>query len=123
ALNVVDPKKSFSPSEEKGISEKIQFTYRRVDIDSTYTLLENNFFVGIHQDNMDETIYQIEKEDSGYDVIPRLTSGHKIIQISKAEKSDRVILRRMNFIDYPDLEKTTISFKNPIKITSINEQQ
>src|SRR5690606_21177262 len=33
ALNVVDPKKSFSPSEEKGISEKIQFTYRRVDID------------------------------------------------------------------------------------------
>ena len=123
ALNPAVPQESFSPTGEKGIKEGIKFSYYRLDYDSTYTRLDINFFIGQNDLTKAETIYRIVPEDGRYTVEALLTSDHSIALISKAEKSDRVILRRMSFIDYPDLEKTTIAFDDPEKFTNINPQQ
>jgi len=122
-LNPSLPKDARCLTLEKGIAEKIRFDYYRLDDDSLYTLPENNFVLGINEQTKRETIYNLNFVENGYLITPLLSTDHRINLISKADKSDKVILRRMSFTEYPDLEKTTTSFTNPVKFSDINPQQ
>jgi len=120
SIHVSIPEKSYCLTQEKGVKEKIKFDYYRLDYDSVYSNLENNLIVGVNDLTKAETIYTI---DSTKEMTALLTTNHRISYISKAEESDQVIMRRMSFTDYPDLEKTNMKFENPIKFTDANTQQ
>lgn len=119
-LHPTDFENSFCPTEKKGTQDKIKFSYYRMDYDSTYSTLNNNLIIGVDDVTKAETIYEIT---SALGINPLLRTDHRISLISKAEESDRVILRRMSFTEYPDLEKTNLKFENPTKFTDINPQQ
>ena len=123
SLHPAVPANSVSISAGTGTKEKVRFIYYRFDYDSTYTTVPNNLFVGINEATKAETIYEINSSVKTFNINPLLTTNHRITYISKAEKSDRVLIRRMNFTDYPDLEKTNLKFENPEKFTAINPQQ
>jgi dipeptidyl aminopeptidase/acylaminoacyl peptidase len=123
ALNPADPGQNFSLSGENGIKAKIRFAYNRMDWDSTYTTIENNLLIGVDERTKRETIYGFQKNGNGYKTDALLSTDHRITLIMKAEESDRVILRRMSFTEYPDLEKTTMAFEELVKFSDINPQQ
>jgi len=120
SIHVSKPEKSYCLTQEKGRKEKIKFDYYRLDYDSVYTDLENNLIIGVNDLTKAETIYSFA---SSKEITALLTSNHRFTYISRAEESDQVIMRRMSFTDYPELEKTNFLFENPIKFTDVNSQQ
>lgn len=120
-LNPSSPEKSFCLTREKGQVNRTSFRYYRMDTDSLYTTLQNNFIIAVDDYTKNETIYKISSSNFTLDSL--ITTNHKIILIDKAEEADQVILRRMNFYDYPDLELTDITFTSIQKISHVNPQQ
>lgn len=99
-----------------------RFDYYRLDYDSLYTSPAHNFLIAVNETTKSESIYKMESKNLLTPVL-LLETNHKINQILKADNSSQIVLRRMSFIEYPDLELTDISFQNMIKISSINPQQ
>ncbi|MBI3136717.1 MAG: S9 family peptidase [Bacteroidetes bacterium] len=122
-LNPSDPQASICLTGEKGKAQKLKFDYYRLDTDSLYTIPENNYLIGVDEQTKRETIYRLTYTGQTYQQASLLSTDHRIALISKAELSDRVILRRMNFTTYPDLEKTDVTFANPVQFSAINPQQ
>lgn len=122
-LHPTDQNLSFCLTQKKGQQEQIRFNYYRLDYDSLYTVAENNFVIGINELTKSETIYNVTTLDNRPILEPLLTTNHRVILIEKAEKSDVVLFRKMNFNVYPDLEKTDITFSSFERISDINPQQ
>lgn len=116
--------RSFCMTSEPGKNKTISYTYYRTDSDSLYTTIENNFFIGVNTDSKIEAIYQpVQSDNSHFNLEKKLESDHKMLTINKADKADKIILRRMSFAEYPDLELTDHEFSNPVKISEANPQQ
>ncbi|MBK6527317.1 MAG: prolyl oligopeptidase family serine peptidase [Crocinitomicaceae bacterium] len=120
-LNSSTPEKSICLTKQKGKNDQTTYSYYRMDEDSLYSTLENNFVIGVDYLTKSETVYAISNAD--FNLKKLLVTNHRITLISKAEKSDSLLLRRMNFTEYPDLERTDLSFNSIHKITNINPQQ
>jgi dipeptidyl aminopeptidase/acylaminoacyl peptidase len=120
-LHANAPEKSISLTKQQGKKDQTTYSYYRMDEDSLYSKLENNFVIGVDYLTKNESIYNISKSD--LTLTKLLTTNHRITSINKAEKSDSILLRRMNFTEYPDLERTDVSFNSIHKITNINPQQ
>lgn len=118
-LHCSDSTKSFCLTNKKGKSEQMRFNYYRMDYDSLYTTLSDNFIIGIDELTKNETLFK----PTGNSLQKLMTTNHKIIYLEKAENSDVVLFRRMSFYEYPDLEKTDLTFASTTKITNINPQQ
>jgi dipeptidyl aminopeptidase/acylaminoacyl peptidase len=120
-LNSSTPEKSICLTKQKGKNDQTTYSYYRMDEDSLYSTLENNFVIGVDYLTKSESVYAISNAD--FNLKKLLVTNHRITLISKAEKSDSLLLRRMNFTEYPDLERTDLSFNSIHKITNINPQQ
>lgn len=120
-LNASSAEKSICLTNSKSSTEKITFNYYRLDRDSLYSALENNFVIGVDYLTKNESIYKISTDGSA--ITKLITTNHTFTMISKADKSDSLIFRRMNFNEYPDLERADLTFKSIRKITDINPQQ
>lgn len=123
ALNPQDPKASFSLTNTSGKTEKVKFNYYQLDDDSLYTTPENNYLIGVDEQTKRETIYSLTITNDKPTLNELLATDHRISLIKRADESDQIILRRMSFTHYPDLELTNTSFENPIQFSDINPQQ
>lgn len=122
-LDPKNPKNSVCLTNGTGQEDKIHFTYYRLDDDSLYTQPENNYLIGIDEKTKKETIYTLNPDAKHYGLQALLSTDHRIAFIQKAELSDRVLLRRMSFTDYPDLEKTNTRFTDIRVFSDVNPQQ
>ncbi|MBK9190578.1 MAG: hypothetical protein IPM77_03215 [Crocinitomicaceae bacterium] len=99
-----------------------RFDYYRIDYDSLYTDVSNNFLIAVNEQTKSESIYKIQSDKIQQPVF-LLETNHKINQILKADNGSQIVFRRMSFTEYPDLELTDLSFQNIKKISSVNPQQ
>ena len=123
ALCPSHPNLSHSITAAEGKKNQVMYRYYRFDYDSTYTTFDNNLIHGINDITKAESYYSYSYA-SGMDKMTKLIeSDHKYIYVSKAEESDQLLVRRMNFLEYPDLIKTNMAFKAITKLTTANPQQ
>lgn len=118
-----DPNKSFSLTNGAGKSENIIYRHTRFDYDSTYTIIENGLIHAIDFETKAESYHSITLAEKTGKLNELIHSDHKFVYISKADETDRVLFRRMSFLDYPEIESTDLSFKNPVKLSLTNPQQ
>ncbi len=116
-------RKLVSLTEQKGAYMNTELRLRRWDYDSTYIDLSKTYIHAINQETMDESIYNYEKHENHSHLTLLYESNHKILGLSKADKSEEVIFRQMNVTDYPDLYLSNSEFDSPKKISVTNPQQ
>ncbi len=105
-------------TKELGMATKTKYTLIDFDEDSTYIDLNRVLFKGIDQNTKAEFI--VKDLDFSRPVID---GDFSFLDIQKAKGSDQLVYRTMTVSDYPDLQLTDLSFKNPAKITNANPQQ
>lgn len=103
--------------------EGMKFKVHHLDRDNPYLNVDNILILGTNQTNFDETIYQLNKTNEGFELLPLYTSNHTFSSISKAKEGQGVLFRKQNTLDFPDIYLTDINFKNPAKISNANPQQ
>lgn len=129
ALCPAEPYLSFCITQFKGAENKATYRYTRMDYDSTYTTIGDNLFHKTDFDTKDEAYYDLsvyfDETFEGYltTMDELISSNHRFIYLSKAQDSDRILFRRMNFVDYPELESSTMAFEAPKTLTNTNPQQ
>ncbi|MEX1002279.1 MAG: prolyl oligopeptidase family serine peptidase [Crocinitomicaceae bacterium] len=122
-LHPTDQNKTFCLTSAAGRKENKRFSLIRTEHDSLYLSLDRVLLKGVDDKTKNESLYQIEGSGQNYRLIKLMESNHKIVYFNKAKDSDRVLIRRSNFTQYPDLESTTLSFDNIEKISTANPQQ
>ncbi len=122
-LNPENSTGSKSLTGEKGKENQMIYRIVRFDYDSTYLDLNEVIMHGTNDQTKSESFYQLENVSGNYELSKLMESDHKVTYISKAAKSDQVILRRMSFLEYPEIEVTNLSFQNIKEITETNPQQ
>lgn len=91
--------------------------------DSTYIDLSQTYVHGTDQATKDEHIYKLSLLDKVPGLEVAMLTNHKILSINKADRSNKVIYRKMNVKDYPDLYLTDTTFHVSKKISETNPQQ
>ncbi|MFT5822066.1 MAG: dipeptidyl aminopeptidase/acylaminoacyl peptidase [Crocinitomix sp.] len=129
ALSPSQPSKSFSITENAGELSNTTYRYRRLDYDSTYTTIHNNLIHATDYETKSEAYHSISvsfdqtfERNMGF-LEELISSNHRFTHLTKAKDSDQILFRRMNFLEYPNLESTEMDFKNPTKLTHANPQQ
>ena len=122
-LHPTNSVKTFCLTNGEGRKNQVQFHLMRTEYENTYITIENCILKGMNYDSKDESIYKIISIEGTYSSELLFESKHKITYFSKAKESDRVLMRRMTFVDYPDLESTNLNCENPIKLSNANPQQ
>lgn len=116
-----DHSKSFSITKGVGAKTKTRYQLKQLEQDSTYIDLNTTLIHTVNRQTKDESYYKLNLED--YTLTKLISSAHKYTYISKAEKSNAILFRRMNFKEYPELESTDLDFKSITKLTKTNPQQ
>lgn len=117
---ILDPSGQSSPislTNQKGKFDKVKYRIVYLERDSTYMTINNNLIKGVNEfkDEFFVKPNQLEKE--------YFKSNHTYLYLFKAEKSDKIFFRRMNFIDYPELYVSDLNFSTPKRLTYVNPQQ
>lgn len=123
ALCPAEPSASFCLTQSKGKQEKKTYRYNRFDNDSLYTDLTHGLFHTIDDETRAEGYLQLKWAEDRASFERLLESDHNYMYIDKAEKSDWLLYRRMNFNTYPDLVSTDRFFENQQVLTDANPQQ
>jgi len=116
---LVDPsgmEETKSITNQLGKSTNTVYRLNNLERDSTYITINNNLFHGVDKITKDE--FYVKPMDMSKRF---LQTNHTYYYLSKAKHSDKVLFRRMNFQDYPELsvsdmnllESTTLSESNP----------
>jgi dipeptidyl aminopeptidase/acylaminoacyl peptidase len=122
----VSPEKDVVPisiTYGQGRSTETIYRLTRFDEDSLYCELTDNLIHGKNDTSKAESYWSIKNQDGKFILSAEIESNHKYTFIEKADDTDKIIFRRMNFSTYPELEVSDLSFQNPIKITNTNPQQ
>lgn len=113
--------------QDKNLNKKIAITsagktsYYRTDYDSLYSDLSENYFVLTHAETKNQSLYKLNMND--FSLIKLIDTQHKIVSIDKAKNADSLLVRKMNFKDYPDLIFADGDFRNLQQISTCNPQQ
>jgi dipeptidyl aminopeptidase/acylaminoacyl peptidase len=86
--------------------------------DSTYITLNNNLFHGVDKKSKDEFYVKPMDMSKRY-----LQSNHTYFSLLKASDSDKIMFRKMNFQDYPELIVSDLNLIETTKLTETNPQQ
>jgi len=122
-LHPSDTSKTFCLTNQEGKKNHMRYSLMRLSYDSLYIDLNNCIIKGVDDSSKDESIYEISNNNGDYSLYKLLASPHKITYFKKAKKSDKVLLRRMNFTEYPEVELTNLKMEGIKKVTSTNPQQ
>jgi len=123
ALCPSNPNNSYCLTSNQDATEKVTYRYVRFDNDSLYTDLTDGLFSTLNEDSRAEGYVQLEWNGSKPKFEKVLESDHHYLYLSKAEKSDLLLYRRMNFTTYPDLIATNRYFEKSTPLTKANPQQ
>lgn len=122
-LHPTNPNKNFSLTDQKGRSTDMRYSLYNLETDSLYLSLETILIKGLNDISKDESIHTVSHDGREYNLTQLIESPHKIIYLNKAKKSDKVLFRRSNFSEYPDLESSDLTFEKVIKLSDVNPQQ
>lgn len=105
-----------------GRSEKLVYRYSRLDPEERFIKKNQKLILtGFYENDKSEAIFSFTY---GKNQPRKLISGKEDYgNIRKARDSKQVIFTKQNFVTYPDILSTDLSFKSPKKITDINPQQ
>jgi dipeptidyl aminopeptidase/acylaminoacyl peptidase len=104
-----------------GKKEQIEFRYENLD--------ENEEWIDTSEDMLLEAFGEWTKKDGfyrlkmGQEPQPLLYADASFGDVEKARNSDRVIMTRETFENFPDYYKTTTNFEELEKVTNANPQQ
>ncbi len=121
-LWLVDPVNITPPeclSKEKGLTHQVYYDLYNFEHDSAYIDLENTALIGIEKETKSEFITTLTKIDSKQ----YLKGGHSFYYIEKAKKSDKLMFRKMNLSNYPELYVTDPDFTKVQQLSYTNPQQ
>ena len=117
----LDGSKATNITRGVGADQQIRFRYETLDDDEEYIDTSKNLLLsafgewtkknGFYQVKVGNTPKELIYEDALFD------------DWEKARNSDRVILTKETFVDFPDYYATNSSFKNLKKVTDANPQQ
>lgn len=123
ALNLANPNGNILLTQKEKYQNTKKFEYYRSDTDSLYTTIDENYFIAIDEKTKSESICTITISGQNSTVTEVFSTPHKIVYLKKAENSDALLIRRMSFTKYPDIELTDVSFKELKQISDANPQQ
>jgi len=107
-----------SLTNQLGKSTNTVYRFNNLEKDSTYITLNNNLFHGVDKKTKDEFYVKPSDIAKRY-----LQSNHMYYFLLKAEKSEKVLFRRMNFQDYPELSVSDMNLNESVTLTQTNPQQ
>jgi dipeptidyl aminopeptidase/acylaminoacyl peptidase len=122
-LNPNNSEKNFCLTNGDGRKKNVRYSLMRLEYDSVYFSLDRSLIKGINDSTKNESLYKTTKNQDNYNLDLLLSTQHKITYLQKAKKSNTVLMRKMNFTTYPDLESTDLSFTSPKTLTNVNPQQ
>ncbi|OIQ37692.1 MAG: hypothetical protein BM555_00430 [Crocinitomix sp. MedPE-SWsnd] len=122
-LNPKDETKNFALTGQANNRSKMRYSLLRTERDSIYLTLDNCLLKSINDLSKDEAYYSINEGKDGFMFSELISSPHKYVYFSKAKESDQVLFRRQSFTDYPEIERTSISFESIETISETNPQQ
>ncbi|MBD3639026.1 MAG: S9 family peptidase [Crocinitomicaceae bacterium] len=122
-LNPNNPDRSFSFTQNMGQESNQRLRLWETERDSLYFTVNDVYIHYVDDSTKDEGFYAVNRDGDQYAFSHLYEGNYKVYYITKAEKSDQVLIRRMNFTTYPDLEITTTDFDNFSKISDVNPQQ
>lgn len=103
-----------------GAKENIHFGYVKFDPNEEYVnLLNPLYFKTFNEVTKDEGIAKYDH--NGINTLFQEPS--KILSLTKADSSDKVILRQMSVSQYPEIQVTDLNFDKSRSITNANPQQ
>lgn len=98
--------------------------YRYLDLD------EEEEAIDFNRSLLFSTFNEVTKDGgyASYDpktnrMVPLLSGPYSFSTPKKAEQEDKLIFTQQSFKEFPDLQLTNLSFKNPIKLSNANPQQ
>ncbi|MEX2483651.1 MAG: prolyl oligopeptidase family serine peptidase [Brumimicrobium sp.] len=112
-----------SLTKKRGEQTNTELRLRRWNYDSTYIDLNDVYIQGYNKDTKDESIYGYTIHGNHSHITPLKNTPHKLLSIQKAKESTKVIYRKMNVSEYPDLYLTNVNFDYEEKISTTNPQQ
>lgn len=123
-LNPTDPTKHIPLTNQKDSRTKMRYWLARLNQkDSLYISLEASLIKGMDDLTKDESVYSIEQSNGNYTLNQLYQTNHSITAVLPAKEGKRLLMRRMNFQTYPDLESTDMSFSEVTKLSDANPQQ
>lgn len=122
-LHPTNPAKNFSLTNQDGQKSKMRYSIQNLEKDSLYLSTSSILIKGINDSTKDESVYTVSQDGREYNLTKHFESPHKFIYLKKAKDSDKLLIRRSSFTDYPDVEITSLNFKQQIKLSSANPQQ
>lgn len=114
---------TFCLTNHEGEAQDIIYRFRRLERDSAYLQFDLALLHSVDYKTKTEAFSKFTFDSRVSSWQELISSNHTFVYTDKAEKSDRLLFRRMNFTDYPDLEATDLSFTAVEKITVANPQQ
>ena len=118
---LIDPSGKIQPksiTKQIGKSTKTVYRFKNLERDSTYVILNNNLIHGVDKTTKEEFYVKPNEITKRF-----LQTNHNYYYIAKAKKSNRLIYRKANLQDYPELEVTNLDFETPTVLTETNPQQ
>ena len=123
AICPTNPQASFCLTDNVGQTEKVIYRYQRFDFDSLYTNPEEGLILFTNEATRSEGYAQLRFSNTGPKIERLVESDHSYIYVSKAEKSNQILYRKMSFTEYPELVSTDRFFEKQEILTHTNPQQ
>lgn len=120
AINPEKPSDYICITNKIGEKGKIKFNLIHFNRDSLYIQLNESVLMGTNDYTKSLSIWTIGDD---FAMNKKLESDHQLVYISKAENSEQILIRRRNFIEYGELEVTSMQFDALKTLTNTNPQQ
>lgn len=107
----------------EGELKKIRLTPSKWNEDSVYYSPSNFYLRGFDETTKGSYIFSLEEHGDHIDIKQLYYSDHKFVQITKAKKSENILLRKMSLKDYPEVRLSNIAFDKEKILSKTNPQQ
>ncbi|MDX1651388.1 MAG: prolyl oligopeptidase family serine peptidase [Brumimicrobium sp.] len=116
-------RKLTSLTKQRGEQMNTELRLSRWNYDSTYIDLKEIYLTGYNRDTKNESIFGYQDHVNHSHIVQLMETPHKILSVQKAREGSKVIYRKMNVKDYPDLFLTNMNFDEEQRISITNPQQ
>ena len=116
-------KKLLSLTEQKGEKRKVKFDLVKWTNDSIYVDLKDCYARGFDTKTKADGIYTFYDEPGMFGLFKKYDGSFKINSLGRSENKSKLLLRRMNLDEYPEIRMLDSIFTNEKVISNTNPQQ
>ena len=110
-------------TQQKGEQRKIKYKLKKWSSDSIYIDLKDCYAIGFGTKNKGEGIYTFYDETGMFGLFKKYEGTFKITSISRSKNKAKILLRRMNLTEFPEIKFLDSNFTNEKEISKTNPQQ